>query len=343
MQLARNLFLSSEKTFGRKLQEIFLTLQIERHFTKPQIFTLYANQIYLGRGTYGFEAGAEYYFSKHARELTLPEAALLAALPKGPELYSPVRHPERALKRRNLVLSEMALDHRITEQQAAEAQAAPLVLNLEPPKNTEAPYFVEEVRRQLERAYGVEQVHGAGLRVYTTLDIDLQRAANKAVLDGLASFERKHGWQGRLPTILGTTIDPDTYKHPDWTEPIRNGSYFHALVTEVSASKIEVRIGQQTATLSGADWIWTQRIKGTELCAPGDIVYVRIESGAGTPEMRLSLQQDSGVQASMMSVDNSQTVRCWRWSAAATSSCRSLTARPRLNGRSARHSSRTTM
>ena len=107
MQLTRNLFLSTEKTFGRKLQEIFLALQIERHFTKQQIFTLYANQIYLGRGTYGFEAGSEYYFSKHARDLTLPEAALLAALPKGPEEFSPVRHPDRALKRRNLVLQEM--------------------------------------------------------------------------------------------------------------------------------------------------------------------------------------------------------------------------------------------
>jgi len=114
MQLARNLFLSSEKTYGRKLQEIFLTIQIERHFTKKQIFTLYANQIYLGRGTYGFEAGSEYYFSKKARDLTLPEAALLAALPKGPESYSPVRFPDRALKRRNLVLDEMLNDHKIT-------------------------------------------------------------------------------------------------------------------------------------------------------------------------------------------------------------------------------------
>ena len=93
MQLARNLFLSSQRTFGRKLQEIFLSIQIERAFTKEQIFTLYANQIYLGQGVYGFEAGAEYYFSKHARDLTLPEAALLAGLPKGPVSYSPIPIP----------------------------------------------------------------------------------------------------------------------------------------------------------------------------------------------------------------------------------------------------------
>ena len=163
MQLARNLFLSSEKTYGRKLQEIFLTVQIERRFTKQQIFALYANQIYLGRGTYGFEAGSEFYFSKHARDLTLPEAALLAALPKGPEYYSPVKYPDRALRRRNLVLSEMLEDGKITREQEEAAAATPLGLHIEPPPNSVAPYFVEEVRRQLEKEYGVEEVHGAGI------------------------------------------------------------------------------------------------------------------------------------------------------------------------------------
>ena len=102
MQLARNLFLSSEKTYGRKFQEILLAMQIEHVFTKDQIFAMYANQIYLGHGTYGFEAASQFYFSKHVRDLTLPEAALLAALPKGAEYYSPINHPERALRRRNL-------------------------------------------------------------------------------------------------------------------------------------------------------------------------------------------------------------------------------------------------
>ena len=231
MQLARNLFLSSEKTYGRKLQEVFLTIQIERHFTKKQIFTLYANQIYLGRGTYGFEAGSEYYFSKKARDLTLPEAALLAALPKGPESYSPVRFPERALRRRNLVLDEMLSDHKITAAEAAAAKAAPLGLNLEAPSNTEAPYFVEEVRRQLESEYGTDEVHGAGLRVYTTLDLDLQHAAEKAVLDGTANYERRHGWKGRLENVVSEGADLESYKHPDWTQPVVDGAYFFAAGT----------------------------------------------------------------------------------------------------------------
>ncbi len=147
--------------------------------------------------------------ARHARDLTLPEAALLAALPKGPESYSPVRFPERALKRRNLVLSEMLHDHKITAAEAAAAKAAPLGLHLEAPPNSEAPYFVEEVRRQLEREYGADEVHGAGLRVYTTLDLDLQHAANKAVLDGLrpmsAGMDGRAGW--RTCWLQGADLD----------------------------------------------------------------------------------------------------------------------------------------
>jgi penicillin-binding protein 1A len=304
MQLARNLFLSSEKTYGRKLQEIFLTIQIERHFTKTQIFTLYANQIYLGRGTYGFEAGSEYYFSKKARDLTLPEAALLAALPKGPESYSPVRFPERALKRRNLVLDEMLSDHKITAAEAAAAKAAPLGLNLEAPANTEAPYFVEEVRRQLEREYGSDEVHGAGLRVYTTLDLDLQHAAEHAVLDGAAAYERRHGWKGRLENVVTEGADLDDYKHPDWTQPVADGAYFHALVTEVAPAKLTVKIGATTVTLAPADWAWTQQSRATDLAQVGDLVYVRVASGGGTSQPHLVLEQDSGAQVSMMAVDN---------------------------------------
>ncbi len=305
MQLARNLFLSSEKTYGRKLQEIFLTLQMERHFTKDQIFTLYANQIYLGRGTYGFEAGSEYYFSKHMRQLTLPEAALLAALPKGPEYYSPVRFPERALRRRNLVLDEMLRDGKLTQAQAEAAQDAPLGLHLETPPNTEAPYFVEEVRRQLEHEYGVDEVHGAGLRVYTTLDLTLQHTAEKSVLDGLATYERRHGWQGKLPTITNTAYDPATYKHPDWTNAMTDGSYFHALVMQVSPVKMTVRIGRVQATMTPPDWAWTQHYKATELASPGDLVYVKVESGANSTAPHLLLEQDSGAQGSLMAVDNS--------------------------------------
>ncbi len=223
MQLARNLFLSSQQTFGRKLQEVFLSIQIERAFTKEQIFTLYANQIYLGQGVYGFEAGSEYYFSKHAEDLTLPEAALLAALPKGPVSYSPLINPDRAFRRRNMVINSMLEDGVITNAQANAAKAAPLGLHIEPPSNSVAPWFVEDVRRELERQFGSEQVHEEGLRVYTTLDLDLQRTANRAVLDGVAALERRHGWKGNLLNVVAAGGSLDDFRHPDWRQPTEPG------------------------------------------------------------------------------------------------------------------------
>jgi penicillin-binding protein 1A len=306
MQLARNLFLSSEKTYGRKIQEVFLSVQIERRFTKQQIFELYANQIYLGHGTYGFEAGSEFYFSKKAKDVTLPEAALLAALPKGPEAYSPLKYPDRALRRRNLVLTEMLDDGKITKAQADAAIAAPLGLHLEPPANSVAPYFVEEVRRQLEKQYGVEQVHGAGLRVYTTLDLDLQMVANKAVLDGAAAYERRHGWKGRVPNIVLQGIDVESYRHPDWVQPLAKGSYVHGVVTTVAAKKVAVKVGaNQQVMLTPEDWKWTQNVDGDSFLRTGDVVYLKVEGDGPDGSLHASLQQDSGAQASMMAVDNS--------------------------------------
>ena len=305
MQLARNLFLSSQKTYGRKLQEIFLSVQIERRFTKQQIFTLYANQIYLGHGTYGFEAGSEFFFSKHARDLTLPEAALLAALPKGPEYYSPIRYPQRALRRRNLVLSEMLLDGKITATQAAAAKATPLVLHVEQPTSTIAPYFVEEVRRQLEKEYGAEAVHGAGLKVYTTLDLDLQRTANEAVLDGVAAYERRRGWKGNLANILDAGQDLATYRHPDWKDPPEPRDYLHGLITAVDKRSATVKLGTQQASLVPSDYIWTQKISPDKFLRVGDVVYVRVESVNAEGAPRVTLQQDSGAQGSMMAVNNS--------------------------------------
>ena len=304
MQLARNLFLSNEKTYGRKFQEILLSMQIERVFTKDQILQMYANQIYLGRGTYGFEAAAEYYFSKHVRDLTLPEAALLAALPKGAEYYSPVNHPERALRRRNLVLYEMRQDGKITAQQEEDAVAAPLGLHIEPPPNSVAPYFVEEVRRQLERQYGTEAVHGGGLKVYTTLDLDLQLVANKATLDGTAAYERRHGWKGHLQNVLASGVDLDRYQHPDWNQSIAQEGYYHALVTEVSVSRVVVKIGTARAVMTPANWKWTQQTAADKFLSVGDIVYVKLTAASPDGVRHAELAQDSGAQASMMAVDN---------------------------------------
>ena len=305
MQLARNLFLSSERSFGRKLQEIFLTIQIERRFTKQQIFTLYCNQIYLGHGIYGFEAGSEYYFSKHARDLTLPEAALLAALPKGPEAYSPLRSPERALRRRNLVIAEMLHDGRINQRQADDAMTAPLGLHVAAPPNSVAPWFVEEVRRQLEQQFGMEMVSEDGLRVTTTLDLDLQRVATKALLDGLATYERRHGWKGHLENVVLAGQAIDAYRHPDWTASAEPGSYVHALVLEAAPQRVRLRVGaRQEVVMTPDDWRWTALKDGDELFKTGDIAYVKLADAPAADGLHAQLEQDSGAQGSLMAVDN---------------------------------------
>src|SRR5580700_4046710 len=247
MQLARNLFLSPDRSFHRKVQEAMLAIQIERHFTKPQIFTLYANQIYLGHGVYGFEAASEFYFSRPAKQLALAEAALLAGLPKSPTYYSPIIHPDRALKRRNLVINSMLEDGKLTAEQASAARNRPVELKLQRDPNPPAPYFVEEIRRYLETKYGSDQVHQGGLRVYTSLDMDLQRAANQSVLDGLASYERRHGWKGRLENVLTKEVTLANYHHPDWDDEPEVNGYEHALVTGVSAGSATIKFGSHTS------------------------------------------------------------------------------------------------
>ena len=303
MQLARNLFLSSERTFGRKLQEVLLSIQIERKFTKQQIFALYANQIYLGHGVYGFEAGSQFYFSKRARDLTLPEAALLAGLPKGPSEYSPILNPDKAFRRRNMVINAMLEDGVITAAQANVARSAPLGLRIQTPPNSVAPWFVEEVRRELERKFGSEQVHQAGLKVYTTLDLDLQQTANRVVLDGLAAYERRHGWRGRLLNVIAGGVGMEGFKHPDWVVPAESGAYVHALVMGVLPYQVTARVGDQQLVLTPEDWTWTGFKTAEGFLKEGDIVYVHLREKDGNL-LRGTLEEDSGAQGSLMAMDN---------------------------------------
>ncbi len=309
MQLSRNLFLTFDKSWTRKLQETMLSLQIERRFTKAQIFTLYANQIYMGHGIYGFQAAAEYYFNKKAKDLTLEEAALLAAVPKGPSLYSPVLSPERAFRRRNLVLNSMLEDGKITAEQASRAKATPVTLHLLSGAATIAPHFAEEVRRYLEHKYGSEEVHTGGLRVYTSLNLDWQRAANQAVLDALAAYEHRHVWKGRLRNVIAlgtnTAHDLERYDDPSWADGFRPGSYTHALVLKTETTTVLVKLGPYRATLTAADMKWPGHKSPGEILSAGDIAYVKVVAINPDGTAKVTLEQDSGAQGALLALDNS--------------------------------------
>src|ERR1700730_3498566 len=304
MQLAGGLFLNrSDRSFHRKLEETILALQIERHYTKEQIFTMYCNQIYLGSGNYGFEAASEYYFSKPVGRLTLGEAATLAAIIRGP-IYTPTTHPDRALARRNLVLSLMLRDGKIPRGRGRVAIKHPLVLNISTGRNDLAPYFVEDVRQYLEHTYGTAAVHEQGLRVYTTLNVAMQRAADQAIRDGLHSYDRRHGWRGNLPNILRNHLGTlERFQSDDWPGSIQKGDYMTGLVTAVAPTYAWIKLGPCRAMLTPADFAWIGHKSPADLLKVGDLVMVSIKQVNGVAA-EVQLEQQPMTQAALLAVDN---------------------------------------
>jgi penicillin-binding protein 1A len=311
-QLSRMLFLTPDKSFRRKFQEMLLAIQIERYFTKSQIFTMYANQVDLGHGNFGFEAAAEFFFGKHLNELTLPQAALLAGIPRTPTAYSPIVHPEMARKRRNIVLQAMYETGKITAAQLREATAAPLELNIQRWNYTIAPYFVEEVRQFLERKYGPEVVREKGLRVYTTLNIKTQEVAEDALKTGLRNDDKRRGWRGPETNILktplltpeGSPVTRETYVDDDWKQAPAAGDLIRGLVMDVKADHAEVRFGNVTARLTPPDFSWTRKTLAADVFAPGDVDVFLIKEVKGTTA-KATLDQDPDVQGAVLAIDNS--------------------------------------
>ncbi|MBX7223438.1 MAG: PBP1A family penicillin-binding protein [Blastocatellia bacterium] len=257
-QLTKMLFLSPEQTLTRKAKEALLALQIERQFSKQQIFELYANQINLGGGAYGVEAGAQYYFGKSCKELSIEECATLAAIPKAPTSYSPKLNPEKALQRRNLVITNMIEEGFITKAEGEAAKKTKIKLNIAiRDGNNSGPYayFVEEVRRYLEEKYDTKQTHTGSLKVFTTLDAKAQIQGVNATRLGLHQYDRRHSkWRGNLPNILNDGYkDIAKFKHPDWELSFFNGMYLRGLITEVGSQKAKVSFGKYHATVGSKE------------------------------------------------------------------------------------------
>src|SRR5215831_5537192 len=202
-QVAKNFLLSNEVSMSRKLKEALLALKIERTYSKDKILELYLNEIYLGLGAYGIAAASLVYFDKAVNELTIPEAAYLAALPKGPNLFHPFRQRERGIERRNYVLDRMAEAGFIKAADAENAKRLPLGVTTKAAGTRlfAAEYFAEEVRRELYERYGEKKLYEGGLSVRTSLDPKLQALARKTLTDGLVKFDEAQGWRGPVTKI----------------------------------------------------------------------------------------------------------------------------------------------
>ena len=196
-QLAKQLFLDSEKTLSRKVREALLALQIERRYSKDEILSIYLNQVYLGSGAYGVEAAANRYFGKSVGELTLGEAAVLGGLPAAPNKYSPVNNLSRCYQRRQHVLQRMMDEGYITRREMEAANAEPITVQPARATDSKAPYFVEYVRQKLEEKYGATELYRGGLNVYTTLDLRMQEMADAAMAKGLAALDKRHPHKDR--------------------------------------------------------------------------------------------------------------------------------------------------
>ncbi|MGH8229062.1 MAG: transglycosylase domain-containing protein, partial [Steroidobacteraceae bacterium] len=209
-QAARNMFLTLDKTWRRKLEEAFLTYRMEDEFTKQQIFGMYLNVIFFGERAYGVAAAAQTYFGKPLDELTVAEAATLAGLPQAPSRYDPIIHPKLARARRSYVLRRMQDLGYLTAAAAAAANATPVDASRHgPPISVEAEYTAEMVRQDMLRRFG-PSAETAGYQVYTTLDGRLQAAANRAVRVGLIEYDRRHGYRGPVGHVrLGAALDPE--------------------------------------------------------------------------------------------------------------------------------------
>lgn len=300
-QLSRNLFLKPEKTVRRKFQEMLLALEIERRYSKQEILRLYVNQVYMGHGRYGLEAASQFYFGKHAKDLDLPEAALLAGILQRPETLTPLRNPEGAKRRRAHVLRRMVDVGAIGPAEAAEAAEAPLGVTPYTDTSGLAPFFVERVRRWLQERFGDDALYKQGLLVRTTLDPALQAVANRAVDEGLRSLDKRQGWRGPVER-LAATESPEEAARPAWKRGVREGEVTDAVVLAASRGAVEVRVGPHLGTLDAKAVAWTGRKDPAAFLRRGDVVRVRVLAVANG-RVEVVLEQDPRVEAALVAID----------------------------------------
>ncbi|HET8728642.1 MAG TPA: penicillin-binding protein 1A, partial [Alphaproteobacteria bacterium] len=323
-QVAKNFLLTNEYSFERKIREALIAFRIEQAFTKDQILELYLNQIYLGRGSYGVAAAALNYFNKPLADLTLAEAAYLAALPKAPNNYHPVYQYDAAVARRNYVISRMLDDGAIRPEQARAAENEPLeAVSPDATELVRADYFAEEVRRELKQVYGDAALYQGGLSVRTSVDPRLQQIAVRALRNGLVAYDRRHGWRGPLATLDDFDAWPEQLAAIE--QPIDAGDWEMAVVLEVDADKAVIGFVDRSRGVLpmeeltwAAPWREDQRVGPTpdradDVLALGDVVLVEsladdaevtVVTAAGeVPLRRYGLRQIPAVEGALIAMD----------------------------------------
>jgi penicillin-binding protein 1A len=310
-QVVKRILLSSEKSYARKIREAVLAYRIDKYLTKEEILTLYLNHIFLGRGSYGVEAAALEYFSKHVEDLTLAESALLAGIPKAPSRYSPYLNPQKAKERQAYVLRRMAEEGFITKEEAAAALRQPI--RLKPQRSDwikECGYFTEHVRGLLEDRFGKEQVLNLGLKVYTTADVDLHREAQKDIREGLHNLVKRNGYRGPLRHLNAKDRVAFLKRQVRYFEkyPARKGILVSALVVQ-GAKKgqgVQIRFGNHFGVLvpPPADQN-SQDHPPTRLSTfrPGDVVLVRLANRDRQKRWTASLEPAPMVQGALLSME----------------------------------------
>jgi penicillin-binding protein 1A len=310
-QLARGLFPEAvgfqigDISLERKIKEAIVAVQIEKRYTKREIFTLYANQMYLGEGAYGVEAAARTYYGKSAKDLTLDEAAMIAGLFQTWR-NAPTVNMDRAKRRQTYVLQRMAEDGYITRQEADEASKRPIVLASNANQNDSvAPYFVEEVRKELEARYGAKRLYENGLSVYTGLDVKLQEAATHALDEGLRRIDKRRGFRKPKRNVLAERHSLDAFRDPRWDRHIAVGDIVPAVVTNADGSTIQVRAGALRLLIDKKGFAWTGKPTGAQLVTTGDVVEAKLLSVDDTAHTgTASLEQPPVIEGAVLAIDN---------------------------------------
>ena len=306
MQLSKLLLTSREVTIKRKIKDMIFAIQIERTLSKEQIFTRYVNQMYLGHGRYGLAAASEFFFQKTLDELEWHEAALLVGLFPYPEGYSPVNHPELAVKRRNWVLERAYEEGFIDGQTLRDETQQPLGLQIWSRQQASAPYFVEWVRQYLEKRYPGGEIHKRGLKIYTTLDYEFQKAAERALRDGLKAFDKKRRrWRGAEENLLEAGKQLEGYWRSDWDGIFSAGQMVHGLVLRSDERAAVVKVGSYRATVRPDQVDWTGKERLDQVFKVGDVCAFTLESiNRDERTVEVKLDRVPEVQGALMAIES---------------------------------------